>query len=160
MNWFKSQLRKFIRSVATWADIRVYHPWTAIDTRHKLIFLDPPEIVKHNVPKDVYFNTASGNITIGRGVGFGEGVMLLTGKHMDIEESRSRGLPFHTVSLGGRDIVIEDGCFIASGAIIVGPCHIGAYSVICAGAIVRGRIEDRNVVAGPLAKPISVLKVD
>lgn len=83
--------------------------------------------------------------------------MLLTGKHMDIQEAESLSVSLHAVPESGRDITIEDGCYIGSGAIIVGPCRIGRNSVIAAGAVVGSDVREFTVVAGVPARAIRSL---
>ncbi|RYZ86503.1 MAG: hypothetical protein EOP04_13750 [Proteobacteria bacterium] len=40
------------------------------------------------------------------------------------------------------------GAYIGSGAIIIGPCEIGKYSVVGAGSIVVKSIPDKHMVVG------------
>jgi len=112
------------------------------------------------VPKTVLFNTGSGKIHIGAETAFGDNVMVLTGMHMDVEESSAKGLPLHTPPREGRDIDIGKGCFIGSGAIIVGPCRIGDFCVVSAGAVVSGDVAPYTLVAGVPARAIKRFKVD
>lgn len=44
------------------------------------------------------------------------------------------------------EIVIEEGCWIGAGAVILRGAHIGRNSVIEAGAVVRGRIPPNSIV--------------
>jgi acetyltransferase-like isoleucine patch superfamily enzyme len=91
------------------------------------------------------FNTGSGNITLGDGVIFGHNCMLLTGKHN--YESKDIDILRNDVPQG-RNIVIGDGCWIASGAIIMGNVTIGKHCVIAAGSIVTRDIPEYSFVAG------------
>jgi acetyltransferase-like isoleucine patch superfamily enzyme len=101
-----------------------------------------------------YFNTRSGSITVGVNTVFGEDVKVLTGKHSSIQEAERQGIPLHYVPDNGRDIVIGQGCYIGSGAILIGPIAIGDFSVIGAGSIVTKSFPGRVFVAGNPAKVI------
>lgn len=94
---------------------------------------------------DAIINLRSGRVTIGDNSFLGHGVMLLTGKH-DIMQ---QGLARHAaVPEEGRDIMIGQGVWIASGAIIVGPCEIGDNAVIGAGAVVTGHVDAGTICTG------------
>lgn len=110
-------------------DLHVDRPLHAYGHNPLVIAGDPRETVL-NIPKSVYFNTRSGRICGGRTHGVGEDVKVLTGKHMNIEEEADAKVGLHYVPPAGRDIVIGSGCYIGSGAIIVGPVEIGDHAVI------------------------------
>lgn len=97
------------------------------------------------------FNTGSGTITLGDGVIFGHNCMLLTGKH-NYKAKDKNTLKYDVPQ--GRNIVIGDGCWIASGAMIMGGVTIGKHSVVAAGAIVTKDVPDYSFVAGIPAKII------
>ena len=78
-------------------------------------------------------NTNCGSVDIGDHVFFGHDVLLLTGTHDFRKTGPSRLPPRATVD---RSIVVEPGAWIASGAIIIGPCRIGANAVIGCGCII------------------------
>jgi len=96
------------------------------------------------------FNTNSGNISIGSNSIFGHNCMVLTGTHNYrhgkrislIKDTNEFEVPFD-----GRDITIGSGCFISSGATIIGPCEIGNDVIIAGGALVppKSNIPD-NVI--------------
>lgn len=100
------------------------------------------------------FNTGSGTITIGEGVIFGHNCMVLTGKHnyeaKDIETLK------YDVSQG-RNIIIGDGTWITSGAIVMGGVTIGKHCVVAASAVVTKDVPDNSFVAGVPAKIIKTL---
>jgi hypothetical protein len=144
---FIDRYSPLVRSIADRCDIALYHPWRPHGS-NEVIFLDPLDKVKHQVPKSVYFNTASGKIIVGKNVVFGENVMLLTGMHMNAFDASSASVPHHHVPVKGREIVIGEGAYIGSGAIIIGPCEIGKYSVVGAGSIVVKSIPDKHMVVG------------
>jgi len=82
--------------------------------------------------------------------------MVLTGKH-DYTNCNKNSLKYDVVQ--NRDIVIEKGVWIASGAIILGNVNIGKHSVVMAGSIVTKDIPSHSVVAGIPAKIVRDLKV-
>ena len=88
-------------------------------------------------------------ITIDKDAFFGHDVMLLTGSH-DYnyfgEQRKLRG--------GGGPITIGEGAWIASRAIIIGPCRIGKHAVIGAGSVVTHDVDDYCMVAGNPARII------
>jgi len=114
------------------------------------VFLDG----EFDIPESVYFNTRSGNIYVGKNTLFGERVMLLTGKHLNIAEAEAQLRPLHYVPTEGRDIVIGEGCWIANGAIIMGGVKIGDCSVVGAGAVVTKDVPGRVLAAGVPARII------
>ncbi len=137
-------------------DIKVERPLHAYG-QYPLRILDKNTTALHNIPKSVYFNTRSGSITIGKGTVFGEDVKVLTGKHYNIEEAMNEGRELQYVPDGGRDIIIGAGCYIGSGAIIIGPLEIGDYAVIGAGSVVTKSMPACCFAAGVPAKKIRML---
>ncbi|MBR8429662.1 hypothetical protein K6Y76_22955 [Burkholderia cenocepacia] len=64
----------------------------------------------------------------------------------------------HDYPRDGRDIVIGKGVWIASNAIVLGPCTIGDNAVVAAGAVVTGgQLESGCLYAGVPAKRIRTL---
>jgi acetyltransferase-like isoleucine patch superfamily enzyme len=97
------------------------------------------------------FNTESGSITVEENAMFGQNVMLVTGTHdlTKLGSERPRAVPRE-----GHNIVVEEGAFIASGAIVLGPCVIGRHAVVAAGALVRADVPPSTMVAGVPARRI------
>ena len=60
-----------------------------------------------------------------------------------------------TFPRSGRDVVIEEGVWIASHAMVLGPVRIGKHAVVAAGALVLEDVPPYAVVAG---RPAKVLK--
>jgi acetyltransferase-like isoleucine patch superfamily enzyme len=118
------------------------------------LFFGPPErvtIAPTAQVNNALFNTWSGTITIGDHAFFAQNVVIAAGSH-DVEaigEARSAAVPTE-----GFDVVIERGVWIATGAVVLGPCSIGADAVIAAGSIVTSDVAPRTVVAGVPARPI------
>jgi len=100
------------------------------------------------------FNVVGGRITIGEYVFFGHNVLLLTGSHdyHQLSSERMAGI------LEGNDIVVEEGVWIASGAIVIGPSRIGRYSVVAAGAVVKGDVPEYTLVAGVPARVVKSIE--
>ena len=103
------------------------------------------------------FNTRSGTITIKTGVMFGHNCMILTGYH----DYSKRGETRERITLenAGKDILIEEGAWVASGVIVIGPCRIGKNAVIGSGSVVISDIPDGVLAAGNPARIIRKLKI-
>jgi acetyltransferase-like isoleucine patch superfamily enzyme len=136
-------------------DLRIDQPFRALGQWP--VILDDPAFAKLATPPTVMFNTRSGSIRVGPECVFGEDVMLLTGKHLNVQEAAERREPLHSVPEFGRDIVIGRGCYIGSRAIIIGPATIGDYAVVGAGAVVTRDVAAYTFVAGVPARVINVL---
>jgi acetyltransferase-like isoleucine patch superfamily enzyme len=92
---------------------------------------------------NVLINTVGGYVEIGDYVFFGHDVMLLTGTHDFAVTGSRRQVPQRTLE---RSIVIEEGAWIASRAVIIGPCRVGANAVIGCGCIVDFDVPANTVV--------------
>ncbi len=114
-------------------------------------------IAETAIVNDALLNTQSGSITIEADAFFGHRVSVLTGSH---DVSR-RGLERQAaVAREGRDIVVEEGAWVGSGAILLGPCRIGAHAVVAAGAVVTGDVAPATLVAGVPARVVRALDDD
>lgn len=106
-------------------------------------------------------NVASGNVEIGDYTIFGHNVMLLTGRH-EFKGGRRASLTNpgssgwgggpEEVPGTGFDIRIGSGCWIASGAIVIGPVTIGDDSIVMGGAVVTKDVPAGAIVSGIPAK--------
>jgi hypothetical protein len=106
------------------------------------------------VVNDALFNLSSGEITVGEWAFFGHGVSVLTGTH----DWRTFGKERQTaVPKSGRDVVIEEGVWVSSGATVVGPCRIGANAVVGVGAVVLSDVAPYEIVAGVPARVIRTI---
>lgn len=102
------------------------------------------------------FNTNSGEITVGDYTFAGSNVSILAGSH----DMYLDGLVRRDESIDeGCDITIGSSVWLASNAVVLGPCTIGDNSVIAAGAVVTpGTVVPANVIYGGIpAKQIGVL---
>lgn len=112
-----------------------------------VIWGDENDVAIHEtaILNDALLNSRSGKITIKKHTFFGHDVKVLTGEHDYTRTGEDR---IATVVDDGNDIIIERGVWVASGAIIVGPCHIGENAVICAGSVVTSDVEANTVYGG------------
>jgi acetyltransferase-like isoleucine patch superfamily enzyme len=114
------------------------------------IHISPSAIVN-----DALLNTESGSITIGADAFFGHRVSVVTGTH----DVRARGAARQrAVPNDGHDVHVEEGAWIGSGAILIGPCRIGAHAVVAAGAVVTGDVAPATMVAGVPARQVRLLQ--
>lgn len=151
-----AKTKPFVWKIAELYDLRISkHVWPT--GQYSVVLKGGKDEARQNIPKSVCFNTRSGSITIGINTVFGEDVMLLTGKHYNVAEAETYDKPLHFVPEGGRDITIGSGCYIGSGAIIIGKVDIGDYAVVGAGAVVTKDVAPRAFVAGVPARVIRIL---
>lgn len=107
------------------------------------------------IVNDALFNVSGGEISIGEYAFFGHSVAVLTGTHDITKFGRQRQVSYPRT---GRDVVIEEGVWVASHALVLGPVRIGRHAVVAAGALVLDDVEPYTVVAGRPAKVIK--KID
>ncbi len=96
-------------------------------------------------------NVQSGTITIEENAFLGHDVLLLTGSH-DLEKTGAERRD--AIIEAGRDIIIGEGAWINSGAIVIGPCTIGAHSVVLSGSVVTRDVPCDAIVGGIPARLI------
>jgi len=111
------------------------------------LHLDPTAIVN-----DALFNLSGGEVTVGRYAFFGHGVSVLTGTHDMDKFGRERQT---AIQRSGRDVVIGEGAWLASGVLVLGPCEIGAHAVVAAGSLITRDVAPYAVVAG---RPATVVR--
>jgi acetyltransferase-like isoleucine patch superfamily enzyme len=107
------------------------------------------------VVNNALFNLASGNIYVGEDVIFGHGVSVLTGTHRLAEVGRDRTA---AVPRSGRDIVIEDGAWLASNVTVLGNVRVGRNAVVAAGSVVTRDVPPGALVAGVPARLVRMLE--
>ena len=103
------------------------------------------------VNREVFFNVG-GRITIGKNVNVGFQAAFVTGHH-DIGSTCCR-----CGTLVRKDIVIEDGAWIAARAFIGPGVTIGAGSIVAAGAVVMRSMPPNSLIAGNPARVIRKLE--
>ena len=96
------------------------------------------------------FLHSAGGITIGKAVGIGPMVKILTSGHREAELSG----PVMFNELEFKEVSIEDGCDIGVGATILPGVRIGEGSIVGAGSVVNKNVPPYCVVAGVPAKII------
>ncbi len=94
------------------------------------------------------FLHSAGGITIGKRVGLGPHVMILTSTHQ--EPGRDR--PIMEGALDFAPVTLEDGCDIGIGAIILPGVTVGEGAQVGAGAVVTRDVRPFSVVAGNPAR--------
>lgn len=95
---------------------------------------------------NVFYNTRSGQITIGDDCILSFNCMFLTGRHEfmnGVLKPRSQQVPNQ-----GYDIIIGKGCWIASGVIIIGGVELGDNCIVAAGSVVTKSFGSGSVIAG------------
>jgi acetyltransferase-like isoleucine patch superfamily enzyme len=116
-----------------------------------LVYGDPERlhIAPTAVVNNALFNLSSGEVTVGDYAFFGHNVSVLTGTHDWTTFGAERQV---AVPESGRDVIIEEGVWVSSSAIIVGPCRVGAHSVVGVGSLVLRDVDPYTVVAGNPAR--------
>lgn len=94
-----------------------------------------------------YFH-AAGGITIGRAVGIGPMVKILSSAHRE----GPLDIPVIFNELELREVVIEDGSDIGMGSIVLPGVHIGKGAIVGAGSVVTRSVPELTVVAGSPAR--------
>ncbi len=93
---------------------------------------------------------AGGGITVGRDVTLGAYVQLLAENHGFSDP----GLPANEQGVTRRGIVIEDGCWLGNGVIVLDGVRIGERAVIGAGSVVTKSVPAAAVAVGNPARII------
>ena len=126
-------------------------------TRH-LVFgehRDRVTLARTATVNNALFNVVSGRIVVGEHAFFGHNVVILTGPH-DTEQfgdDRKKAMP-----RDGRDVIIEEGTWVGSNAVILGPCRLGRHCVVAPGSVVTRSVPDYCVVGGVPAERIRMIK--
>lgn len=107
------------------------------------------------VLNNALFNLYSGEIHVGDNAFFGYNVCVLTGTHDYQRFGKARQ---DAVPREGRDVVIHNGAWIGTNAVIIGPCIVGENAVVAAGAVVTRDVPPSTIVAGVPAKPVKTIK--
>jgi acetyltransferase-like isoleucine patch superfamily enzyme len=112
------------------------------DTRGELVIGDDSWI-----GPDVYMHSA-GSIRIGRKVGLGPRVSILTSTH----EETAPPAAVIDAPLRFAPVEVGDGCDVGLGAILLPGASLGAGVQVGAGSVVAGEVPDGAIVAGVPAR--------
>jgi acetyltransferase-like isoleucine patch superfamily enzyme len=138
--------------IKTALDDWIFRKFEAFSKHRHLVYGDKTKLFLPQVfnVNNALFNVVGGTITLQERVFFGHNVLVLAGTHdyQKLDSERMNG------GIQGNDILIEEGVWVASGAIIIGPAIIGRYAVVAAGAVVRGDVPAYTLVAGVPAKVV------
>ena len=94
------------------------------------------------------------DVQIGANCDIGPRVTIAFGTHVLLEgEGRAAGAGY------SLPVEIGDGCWIGTGATVLGGTVIGNCSVVAAGAVLRGVYPDRVLIGGTPARVIRTLAV-
>lgn len=118
-------------------------------------FISGPLTIGANtwVGHDVLFVGGNAPIVIGSDCDIAPRVSFITGTHeIKTEGTRAAGTGY------SLPISIEDGCWVCSGATLLGGTVIGAHSIVAAGAVVRGKFDPYSIIGGVPARTIGTLK--
>lgn len=95
------------------------------------------------------FLHSAGGLQIGRAVGIGPQVIILTSQHKDIA---NKEMPVYLSALKFSKVVIKDRCDIGAGAVILPGVKIGEGAIIGAGAVVTKDISPYEIWVGNPAR--------
>lgn len=101
------------------------------------------------IGQQVFLHSAGG-LTIGKNVGIGPHVNILTSSH----KSSDADSPVMHNRIEFKPVVVEDGCDIGVGAVILPGVKIGKNSIIGAGAVVTKNIPPCSIAVGNPARVI------
>lgn len=95
------------------------------------------------------FLHAAGGLTIGRRVGIGPGVKVLTSTH---QVPPDPAMAIMDGPLSMAPVVLEDGCDLGIGAVILPGVRVGRGAQVGAGSVVTRDVPDGAVVLGVPAR--------
>ena len=94
------------------------------------------------------------NITIGKNVGIGPSVKIITSYHS--EEGKKK--PVLHSKLIFKEVIIDDDADLGTGCIILPGVKVGQGAIVGAGAVVTSDVMPYHVVAGVPAKTLYIRK--
>jgi len=145
-----SEFAKIGENVVIEDGVRIFHP--------ENVFIGDNVYIGHDTILDGHYNGnitigdetwigpqcfmhGAGTIKIGRNVGVGPGVQMLTSTH----ELTKDGRPIIDHPLIFKQITIENGCDIGMGTIILPGITIGKQSVVGAGSVVTYDVQEQGM---------------
>lgn len=148
------QLKGRVRRRLSITLVRLIAPEMASNLLTQPRVYGPPErlhLAPTAVVNDSLFNLSSGEISVGEWGMLAHGVTILTGIHDVTKFGAERQT---AVPMSGRDVVIEEGAWLAANVTVLGPCRIGAHAVVAAGSLVRHDVAPFTFVAGVPARVV------
>ena len=94
------------------------------------------------------FLHSAGGIEIGRAVGIGPSVKIMTSNH--VIDNLNRPVLYNPIEL--KKVILQDGCDIGIGSIVLPGVAIGQGAIVGAGSIVTKDVPDFAVAAGSPAR--------
>jgi acetyltransferase-like isoleucine patch superfamily enzyme len=101
------------------------------------------------IGQQCFFHSAGG-LRIGKAVGIGPKVTILTSQHQALD----RDVPVYFSPIEFAEVVLEDGCDIGAGAILLPGVRVGEGAIVGAGAVVTHNIPPYEIWAGVPARKI------
>jgi len=105
------------------------------------------------IGQECFFHSAGG-IIVGKAVGVGPMVKILTSFHKDTDPS----IPLLYEPLEFKEVIIEDGCDIGIASILLPGVIIGEGAIVGAGSVVTKHVSPYSVVAGNPARVLRLRK--
>lgn len=102
------------------------------------------------IGQNCFFHSAAG-LTIESDVGIGPNVTILTSQHRVTDPD----VPVLFSPVEFRPVILETGCDIGAGAIILPGVRIGKHAIVAAGAVVTSDVPACHVYGGVPARKIS-----
>jgi acetyltransferase-like isoleucine patch superfamily enzyme len=121
------------------------HVFNFRDLPHAFIRIGPRTFVGESV-----VIRGQGGVTIGESVLIGPGAQILAVNHQYGDPS----VPIMDQSISGQGIVVEDGAWIAAGAVILDGVRVGRNAVVGANAVVTRDVPPHSVVVGVPARVV------
>jgi acetyltransferase-like isoleucine patch superfamily enzyme len=97
---------------------------------------------------DYGFIGCGGGVTIGNNVLMGQRVSFHSQNHNFDEVGSS----IKSQGVASKGIVVDDDCWLGSGAIILDGVHLGSGSIVAAGSVVTKSFPENSIVAGNPAR--------
>ena len=94
------------------------------------------------------FLHSAGGLVVGRAVGIGPHVTVLTSQH----RPEDRRVPVLHSPIEFAPVRLDDGCDIGAGAVVLPGVYVGRGAIVGAGAVVTRGVEPFTVVAGVPAR--------
>jgi len=98
--------------------------------------------------------TDSGSVELGSNIDIGPNVTICTGTH-EIGNANRRAGKGYT-----EGIIIEDGCWIGIGSLILNGSHIGKGSIISARSTIKGNIDVNTLVKREKPTKVKIREVN